>query len=249
MAEGKVVQVRGPVVDVRFPADALPPLLQALRITDEKKAINLVVEVAQHLGDDTVRCVAMDSTDGLVRGMPVTDTGSQIKVPVGPATLGRLFDLLGNPIDERGPVENEDYVGVLARTDGGVLCTLESSRVSVGPRAEYIVEIYGTGGSVRWNFESLNHVDVCIGRGEGPVQGYTRVMAGPGMPDFDRFQPGAGTSMGFDDLKTIEAFHFLKSIVDGAQIEPGFGAAYTAARTNQARIRSWESGSWESVSA
>jgi len=107
MAEGKVVQVRGPVVDVRFPADALPPLLQALRITDEKKAINLVVEVAQHLGDDTVRCVAMDSTDGLVRGMPVTDTGSQIKVPVGPATLGRLFDLLGNPIDERGPVEAE----------------------------------------------------------------------------------------------------------------------------------------------
>ncbi len=107
MAEGKIVQVRGPVVDVRFPADALPPLLQSLHVTDEKRGLHLVVEVAQHLGDDMVRCIAMDSTDGLVRGMPVTDTGSQITVPVGSATLGRLFDLLGNPIDERGPVEAE----------------------------------------------------------------------------------------------------------------------------------------------
>jgi F-type H+/Na+-transporting ATPase subunit beta len=107
MATGKIVAVRGPVVDVRFPADALPPLLQALRIHDEKRQIDLIAEVAQHLGDDVVRCVAMDSTDGLVRGVGVEDTGAAISVPVGPATLGRLFDLLGNPIDNLGPVEAE----------------------------------------------------------------------------------------------------------------------------------------------
>jgi F-type H+-transporting ATPase subunit beta len=107
MAQGKVTAVRGPVVDIRFPAEGLPPLLQALRIKDEAKNTELIVEVAQHLGDDVVRCVAMDSTDGLVRGMPVEDTGGQITVPVGQATLGRLFDLLGNPIDNLGPVEAE----------------------------------------------------------------------------------------------------------------------------------------------
>ena len=106
MAQGKVVQVRGPVVDVRFPADALPALLQALRIKDDAREIDLIVEVAQHLGDDIVRCVAMDNTDGLVRGMPVEDTGGPITVPVGKETLGRMFDLLGRPIDGRGPVES-----------------------------------------------------------------------------------------------------------------------------------------------
>jgi F-type H+-transporting ATPase subunit beta len=107
MAQGKVTAVRGPVVDIRFPAEGLPPLLQALRIKDEAKNTELIVEVAQHLGDDVVRCVAMDSTDGLIRGMPVEDTGGQITVPVGQATLGRLFDLLGNPIDNLGPVAAE----------------------------------------------------------------------------------------------------------------------------------------------
>ncbi len=107
MAHGKVTSVRGPVVDVRFPADSLPPLLRALEIKDAAREIGLTLEVAQHLGDDVVRCVAMDSTDGLVRGMAVEDTGDEISVPVGKATLGRLFDLLGNPIDDLGPVAAE----------------------------------------------------------------------------------------------------------------------------------------------
>ena len=99
MANGKVIQIRGPVVDVRFPRDQLPELLSALRVQDSGRDADLVVEVAQHLGDDIVRCVAMDNTDGLVRGMDVEDTGTQITVPVGEAVLGRLFDVLGNPID------------------------------------------------------------------------------------------------------------------------------------------------------
>ncbi len=99
MANGKVVEIRGPVVDVRFPRDQLPELLSALRVQDSGRDADLVVEVAQHLGDDIVRCVAMDNTVGLVRGMDVEDTGEPITVPVGEAVLGRLFDVLGNPID------------------------------------------------------------------------------------------------------------------------------------------------------
>jgi len=111
MAEGKVVQVIGPVVDVQFPGDSLPELLNAVVIKrDDGK--DLTVEVAQMLGDDVVRCVAMASTDGLVRGMTAVDTGGPIRVPVGPKTLGRVFNLLGEPIDERGPVDAEEFMPI-----------------------------------------------------------------------------------------------------------------------------------------
>ena len=103
-SDGRVVQVIGPVVDVRFPPDALPPILNAIQIMDPARDTPLTAEVSQMLGDSVVRCVALDSTDGLVRGMRVIDTGSSISVPVGEATLGRVFNLLGEPIDERGPV-------------------------------------------------------------------------------------------------------------------------------------------------
>jgi F-type H+/Na+-transporting ATPase subunit beta len=106
-ALGAVVQVIGPVVDLRFPPDRLPSILNAVRIQDGD--IDLTVEVAQMLGNDIVRCVALDSTDGLVRGMRAIDTGEPIRVPVGEATLGRVFNLVGEPIDERGPVAAEEY--------------------------------------------------------------------------------------------------------------------------------------------
>jgi F-type H+-transporting ATPase subunit beta len=106
---GRVVQVIGPVVDLQFPHDALPPILNAVKIEDKEREIDLTVEVAQMLGDDIVRCVALDSTDGLVRGMPAVDTGAAIAVPVGEETLGRVFNLLGQPIDERGAVVAKEY--------------------------------------------------------------------------------------------------------------------------------------------
>jgi F-type H+-transporting ATPase subunit beta len=104
MAEnhGTVVQIIGPSVDVRFPADRLPHILNAIRIEEPKREIRLTLEVAQHIGNNTVRCIALDSTDGLVRGMPALDTGGPITVPVGKQTLGRIFNLLGEPLDERG---------------------------------------------------------------------------------------------------------------------------------------------------
>ena len=98
---GRIVQVIGAVVDVQFPK-ALPPILNALEV-DTTQGI-LVLEVAQHLGEDTVRTIAMASTEGLTRGLPVRDTKGPICVPVGPGTLGRILNVVGEPIDNRGPV-------------------------------------------------------------------------------------------------------------------------------------------------
>ena len=100
-AAGKVTQVIGAVVDVQFTGD-LPAILNAL-IT-ENNGKKLVLEVAQHLGENTVRAIAMDATEGLVRGAAVSDTGAPIQVPVGKATLGRIMNVIGEPVDERGPV-------------------------------------------------------------------------------------------------------------------------------------------------
>lgn len=109
MAEvGKIVQVIGPVVDVRFAPEHLPAIRNAIIVNDNKETENdetMTVEVAQHIGDDIVRCIAMSSTDGLVRGMDCTDTGMPIEVPVGDEVLGRMFNVLGEPIDGLGPVE------------------------------------------------------------------------------------------------------------------------------------------------
>src|SRR5436309_965524 len=104
---GKVTQVIGPVVDVEFPANALPEIFTALTLSNPSisdKADNLTIEVAQHLGENTARCIAMDSTDGLVRGQPVKNTGGPISVPVGKAVLGRILNVIGEPVDEKGPI-------------------------------------------------------------------------------------------------------------------------------------------------
>ncbi len=105
---GKIVQVIGPTVDCTFDSDKLPNILNALTIEDAEKDIHLVVEVANHIGDNIVRCVALASTDGLVRGTPVVDTGAPISVPVGEKSLGRLFNLLGDTIDtlDKIPADN-----------------------------------------------------------------------------------------------------------------------------------------------
>ena len=105
---GRITQVIGPVLDVEFEGGELPSIFNALKITNptiDDKPWNLIVEVAQHLGEDRVRCIAMDSTDGLVRGAEVMDTGDRIKVPVGQATLGRIMNVVGEPVDEAGPID------------------------------------------------------------------------------------------------------------------------------------------------
>ena len=108
---GRISQVIGAVVDVAF-EDQLPAILAALET--ENNGQRLVLEVAQHLGENTVRTIAMDSTEGLTRGQRVVDTGSQIRVPVGPKTLGRIMNVIGEPIDERGPIGHTDTAPIHA---------------------------------------------------------------------------------------------------------------------------------------
>jgi F-type H+-transporting ATPase subunit beta len=110
IAKGKIIQVLGPVVDVAFEDGALPPILQALVTTNPSisdKPDNLVLEVALHLGDNVVRTIAMDSSDGLSRGLEVRDTGKPIQAPVGEKTLGRVINVVGEPIDQKGPIGAE----------------------------------------------------------------------------------------------------------------------------------------------
>jgi F-type H+-transporting ATPase subunit beta len=109
---GKVISVVGPVVDVAFSSDTLPDIYNAIEIKDPSRNVELVCEVALHLGDDVVRTIALASTDGLVRGMDAVDTGAPIRVPVGNVTLGRVFDLLGRPIDNGGPVNAEQTLPI-----------------------------------------------------------------------------------------------------------------------------------------
>ncbi len=106
---GRVIQIIGPVVDVYFPSGKLPDIYGAIKIEDEEKGIDLTIETMHHLGDNRVRCVAMDATEGLTRGMPARDLRGPISVPVGEGTLGRVFNVLGEPIDKMGEVKAEAY--------------------------------------------------------------------------------------------------------------------------------------------
>ena len=111
-SNGRITQVLGPVVDVEFPPGGLPEVYTALKVTNpgiSKEPENLTVEVAQHLGENTVRCIAMDTTDGLSRGSTVRNTGKPILVPVGKQTLGRILNVVGEPVDELGPVKAEKF--------------------------------------------------------------------------------------------------------------------------------------------
>ncbi len=111
-AEGKVIQIIGPVVDIEFPPGQLPTLYNAVHVEAGDGKGRLVLEVAQHLGDNVVRAVAMAPTDGLVRGQEATDTGQPIMVPVGEATLGRIMDVTGEPIDEKGPILTDERLPI-----------------------------------------------------------------------------------------------------------------------------------------
>ena len=106
--KGEIVSIIGPVIDVKFSNESLPDIFNALEVTHPDTKKKLVLEVEQLIGDDTVRAVALDSTDGFIRGLEVIDTGSPISVPVGPEAMGRLFNLLGEPIDNKGPISTKE---------------------------------------------------------------------------------------------------------------------------------------------
>src|SRR5688500_8895608 len=142
---GRVSQVIGAVVDVAFDGE-LPPILSAL-VTDNH-GNRLVLEVAQHLGENIVRTIAMDSTEGLTRGQQVTATGSQIQVPVGPKTLGRIMNVIGEPIDERGPIGADTFAPIHAPAPAFVDQSTESSILVTGIKVIDLLAPYAKGGKI-----------------------------------------------------------------------------------------------------
>src|SRR5438477_9283415 len=113
---GHVVQISGPAVDVQFAHTDLPPIYQSLRVTSDgfnvPSPVNVILEVQQHLGEGRVRCVAMEATEGMVRGMKAIDQGGPISVPVGRGTLGRVMNVIGEPVDELGPVQYKERMPI-----------------------------------------------------------------------------------------------------------------------------------------
>ncbi len=144
-ATGKIRQIIGAVVDVTFTGE-LPAILNALET--DNNGIRLVLEVAQHLGENTVRTIAMDATEGLTRGQPVRDTGSQITVPVGPKTLGRIVNVIGEPIDERGPIGSDIYAPIHAEAPPFIDQSTESAILVTGIKVIDLLAPYARGGKI-----------------------------------------------------------------------------------------------------
>jgi len=142
---GKVTQVMGAVVDVQFEGD-LPNILNALHVQNQDKL--LVLEVAQHLGESMVRTIAMDSTEGLQRGLEATDTGEAISVPVGPETLGRIMNVIGEPIDERGPMKTTQTAPIHAMAPEFVDQSTETEILSTGIKVVDLIAPYAKGGKI-----------------------------------------------------------------------------------------------------
>lgn len=142
---GSVSQVMGAVVDVHFDGE-LPPILNALNSENQGKT--LVLEVAQHLGENTVRCIAMDTTEGMVRGQEVTDTGAPISMPVGPETLGRILNVIGDPIDERGPIGNKKTLPIHRSAPDFVDQSTETEQLVTGIKVVDLLTPYARGGKI-----------------------------------------------------------------------------------------------------
>lgn len=147
---------------------------------------------------------------------------------------------------ELGEVENEDWVAALVEFANGLKGTIESSRVALGPEAQYTFEANGTRGAVAWDFERMNELRVHLPLENGDV-GWSTVLMGPQHPYFAGFLPGPGLPMGYNELKVVEAYLFLKSLEDGEQREPGVREMLATAEVLNAMQRSFASGAWEEV--
>ena len=149
MNEGKIVQIIGPVIDIDFSGGGLPAILNAVRIprvTVEGKTEELVVEVQQHLGDNIVRTVAMDSTDGLARGVKAIDTGAPITIPVGPAALGRLISVIGEGIDGLGPIVSDKHYPIHRAAPKFADLSTKKELFETGIKVIDLLEPYSKGG-------------------------------------------------------------------------------------------------------
>jgi F-type H+-transporting ATPase subunit beta len=153
MSKGRVISVTGPVVDVEFERGQLPEILNAIKIeytpkSDRERAVNLTLEVALHLGDNVARCIAMSSTDGVVRGMEATDLGRPISVPVGQAVLGRVLNVLGEPIDNAGPIVSERLDPIHRPAPAFEDLTTQAEILETGIKVIDLIAPYAKGGKI-----------------------------------------------------------------------------------------------------
>ncbi len=161
----------------------------------------------------------------------------------------------GEPGDPTGPVTNEDYAGCMVRFENGAVGTFETSRAIVGPQSQMAFEIYGTKGSLRWNLETMNEMDIFLtesadlGGNEYLHDGYTKVYAGDRYPYHGAFVPGDANSIGYEDLKVIECLGFLNAVAQDKPFNPGFDEAIDYVSVQSALVRSWESQAWEHVTS
>ncbi len=163
-----------------------------------------------------------------------------------PSASGTHYDR-GKPGDPTGPVTNEDYAGCMVRFVNGSIGTFESSRNIVGPQSQMAFDIYGTGGSLSWNLETMNEMRIFLRDDRHLHDGYTTVYGGDRYPFHGSFVPGDANSIGYEDLKVIECLQFLNAVASGEQHEPGFAQALEFVSVQAALIRSWQSGRWEDV--
>ncbi len=161
-----------------------------------------------------------------------------------PQPGGTHYDL-GSPDDPTGPVENEDYFGAMVKFANGARGTFEASRTIVGPESQCAFEIYGTKGSLKWNLETMNQLQLNL-VGDS-ARGYTTVYSGDRYPYHGNFVPGDANSIGYEDLKVIEDYEFLSSVAAGRQHQPGFAEAIDYVSVQAALLQSWESERWEVV--
>jgi F-type H+-transporting ATPase subunit beta len=143
---GKITQVIGAVVDVEFSAGDLPAIYTALQVDNQGK--KLILEVAKHLGENTVRAIALDTTEGLQRDLEVTNLGEQISVPVGPETLGRIMNVIGEPVDERGPINSKKYYPIHRKAPSFTDQSTESSILVTGIKVVDLLAPYAKGGKI-----------------------------------------------------------------------------------------------------
>jgi len=148
-----------------------------------------------------------------------------------------------------GDVTNEDYVSAIVRFQNGVQGTLEACRIINGAKCDMSFEVHGTKGALKWSMEHMNELHFQRRNEANPADdGYTELLSGPAHPFHKHFNPAWGCGLGYDDLKVIEAYTFLNSVMTGTPAEPGFRAAFDVAKVQQAIITSWESEHWEPVS-
>jgi predicted dehydrogenase len=194
-----------------------------------------VADMAQFLAGPIARVVSNKHTFVKERPLPVPGRGTRFS--------------RGLPDDPKGVVTNEDYVGALVDFANGARGNLEVSRTIYGPKCEMSFEIYGTSGAIKWNFETMNEMEVYLPDETGGHEGFVRILAGPDHPYHDRFNPGPGISISYEDLKIIEAYQFLRSVVENKPYEPNLKQAYQYAQVLEAMMRSWKSNTWEDVKA